>query len=65
MVVMRTSRLDLLDHVFVRVAVAAQRLDAGFGRGIAGFGRHVLGDGAFGVQAAFAPASMRSAVSSI
>ena len=41
---------DLLHHVLVGVAVAAQRLDAGVGRGIPGFGRHVLGDGAFGVQ---------------
>ena len=45
---------DLLHHVFVGVAVAAQRLDTGVGRGVAGFGGHVLGDCAFGVQAAFA-----------
>ena len=62
---MRTSRLDLLHHVFVGVAVAAERLDAGLGGCIAGFGRHVLGDRTLGVQAAFDPASMRSAVSSM
>ena len=46
--------LDLLHHVFVRVAVAASAWMAGVGRQVAGLGRHVLGDGAFGVQAAFA-----------
>ena len=44
---------DFLHHVFVRVTVATQRLDAGLGGRIAGFGRHVLGDRALGVQAAF------------
>ena len=41
--------LDLFHHVFVRVTVAAQRLNTGIGGPIAGFRRHVLGDGAFGV----------------
>ena len=45
---------DLLHHVFVRVAVASERLDAGVGCRIARLRGHVLGDGAFGVQAAFA-----------
>ena len=44
---------DLLHHVLVGVAVAAQRLNAGVGSGIAGFRRHVFRDRAFGVQAAF------------
>ena len=38
----------------MRVPVASERLDAGLGRRIARLGCHVFGDGAFGVQAAFA-----------
>ena len=45
--------LDLLHHVFVRVAVAAERLDAGVGCAVSGFGGQVLGDGSFRVEAAF------------
>src|SRR5271166_962640 len=46
--------LDLLHHVLVRVAVSAQRLDAGFGGGIPRLGGQVLGDRTLGVQASFA-----------
>src|SRR5436309_15131651 len=44
--------LDLLDHVVVRVAVAAMTLDCGVGRRIAGFGGEVLGHRALDVQRA-------------
>ena len=44
---------DLLHHVFVRVAVAAERLNTGFGSGIAGLGCHVFSNRPFGVEAAF------------
>ena len=45
---------DLLDHVLVRVAVAAERLDRGVCRGVAGLRREVLGDRALGAQRALA-----------
>ena len=46
--------LDLLDHVLAGVAVAAERLDAGVGGGVARLGGEVLGDRALGVEAALA-----------
>ena len=46
--------LDLLDHVVVRVAVAAVRLDRRVGRGVSGLGRQVLGDRALDQELALA-----------
>lgn len=50
MVVIRTSRRNLLDLVFADVAVAAVGLNGGVGRSIPGFGGTKFGDGALGLQ---------------
>ncbi len=46
--------LDLLDHVLVRVAVAAERLDGSVGSRVARLGGEVLGDRALGVERSLA-----------
>jgi hypothetical protein len=46
--------LDFLHHVLAGVAVAAQRLDRRLGRGVAALAGEVLGDRAFGIEAALA-----------